>query len=98
MSNIYLDDFDEAMIRLGYRMVRYADDFLVLCHTQEEAGEARADVERVLVESRLRLNRDKTIITSFAEGFRFLGYLFTGDVAIRSPTKPAPRVRATGRR
>ena len=70
---------------------------MVLCHTQEEAVEARADVERVLAESRLRLNRDKTTITSFAESFRFLGYLFAGNWAIRAAKIP-PGLSVTGLR
>jgi group II intron reverse transcriptase/maturase/CRISPR-associated endonuclease Cas2 len=97
MSNIYLDEFDEAMIRLGYRLVRYADDFVVLCLSREEAAEARADVARLLGESRLRLNDEKTTVTSFAESFRFLGYLFVGDWAIRAAKIP-PSVGVTALR
>ena len=38
LSNIYLDPLDHLMEEKGYRMVRYADDFVILCHTRQEAG------------------------------------------------------------
>src|ERR1700736_3764260 len=44
LSNIYLDKLDWQMAQKGFEMVRYADDFIVLCRTQEQAQEA---LERV---------------------------------------------------
>ena len=37
LANIYLDPLDAAMAERGRRMVRYADDFVILCRTREEA-------------------------------------------------------------
>src|SRR5271167_3161328 len=46
LSNIYLDPLDHRMAELGYEMVRYADDFVVLCRTPQEAAAALAEVQR----------------------------------------------------
>ena len=40
LANIYLDPLDKLMTRKGYRMVRYADDFVILCRTREDADAA----------------------------------------------------------
>jgi RNA-directed DNA polymerase len=40
LSNIYLDPLDQLMAARGFEMVRYADDFVVLCRTRQEAAEA----------------------------------------------------------
>ena len=82
LSNVFLDEFDEQMVALGYHLVRYADDFVVACASREEAEDACRDAERILGASRLKLKREKTRVTSFDEGFRFLGYVFNGDVAL----------------
>ena len=87
LSNVFLDEFDEQMLALGHHLVRYADDFVVVCGSQREARAAQADTERLLGQSGLRLKSEKTHVTSFTEGFRFLGYLFVGDMAVRSPAK-----------
>ena len=59
--------------------MRYADDFVVLTRTEEEAYAARADVDAALAGLRLRLNARKTRVTCFDWGFRFLGVDFVGD-------------------
>ena len=46
LSNIYLNGLDHQMARKGYQMVRYADDFIVLCRSQEEAQRAHEEVQR----------------------------------------------------
>ncbi|MEL6613861.1 MAG: CRISPR-associated endonuclease Cas1, partial [Bacteroidota bacterium] len=76
LANLFLDRLDEAMLERGYQLVRYADDFVVLARTATQAEAALADVEAVLGELELELHRSKTRVTSFDEGFRFLGHLF----------------------
>lgn len=76
MANLYLDDFDEALLGENLRLVRFADDFLILCRDQEEAEAALDLTEEVIDGLQLRLNADKTRITSFEEGFKFLGVDF----------------------
>lgn len=87
LANFYLDCFDEAMQRRGLRLVRYADDFVVLCRSEAEAEAARAAVEQELAALKLRLASEKTTTTSFEKGFVFLGFLFCRGVVIERPGK-----------
>lgn len=73
MANVYLHPFDCEII-CNYKLVRYADDFLVLCKSKEEAEEALIVVERVLTNLELSLNPEKTRIAHFSEGIEFLGF------------------------
>lgn len=83
LANLYLDAFDERIEALGYRLVRYADDFVILCRSREQAEQALVDVGAVLDDLLLELNASKTRITSFAEGLHFLGYLLIGGMSLR---------------
>ena len=79
LSNIYLDPLDHLLAREGYQMVRYADDFVILCRSREEAERALAVVQRWTAEAGLTLHPDKTRIADAqqaGEGFDFLGYHF----------------------
>ena len=79
LANIYLHDLDVLMTSKGYRMVRYADDFVTLCNTEEEANKALAEVKQWMAENGLALHPDKTRIgncTIEGGGFEFLGYRF----------------------
>jgi hypothetical protein len=62
LSNIYLDELDQKMAELGYEMVRYADDFVILSRSREEAEEALEEVERWTAKAGLRLHPEKTRI------------------------------------
>lgn len=82
LSNIYLNPVDHHMAQAGYAMVRYADDFVILCRTQAEAEQALATI-RQLVESRgLTLHPRKTSVVDARQvgGFDFLGYHFERDM------------------
>jgi RNA-directed DNA polymerase len=79
LANIYLHPLDELMLGHGYRMVRFADDFVVLCRSREEAEAALAEIRRWVAENGLRLNPAKTHLGDCrkpGEGFDFLGYRF----------------------
>jgi group II intron reverse transcriptase/maturase len=76
LANLVLDDLDKALESRGYRHVRYADDFVVLCTTPEEAAQAKSFVEEVLGQLKLSLHETKTRLTDFREGFDFLGFRF----------------------
>ena len=79
MANIYLHPLDVHMAKLGYRMVRYADDFVVLCRSREEAEAALAEVRHWVERNGLGLHPHKTRIGDCrkpGEGFDFLGYRF----------------------
>lgn len=79
LANIYLHPLDALMAAHGYRMVRYADDFVVLCASREAAEAALALVGAWVAENGLRLHPDKTRLADFkrpGKGFDFLGYRF----------------------
>jgi RNA-directed DNA polymerase len=79
LANIYLHPLDELMARRGLRMVRYADDFVVLCKSREEADAALAEIRQWVEENGLRLSPAKTHLGDCriaGEGFDFLGYRF----------------------
>jgi group II intron reverse transcriptase/maturase len=90
LANLFLDSLDENLALFGQTVVRYADDFLVLCKTSEARGEVLELTDYLVAELELVLHREKTRLTSFDEGFRFLGAVFLKD-AIYLPfetTKP----------
>ena len=81
LSNIYLDPLDHAMAQWGYQMVRYADDFVVLCRSETEAHAALERVRTWTEQAGLRLHPDKTRVVDATQkgGFDFLGYHFERD-------------------
>ena len=79
LANLYLHPLDERLAGRGYRMVRYADDFVVLCRSQEEAVAALAEVRDWVEANGLALHPDKTHLGDCrqpGQGFEFLGYRF----------------------
>lgn len=78
LSNIYLNPLDQAMQRQGIEMVRYADDFVILCQSRAEAERALAQVQQWTAAAGLRLHPHKTRIVDAQQpgGFDFLGYHF----------------------
>ncbi len=79
LSNIYLDPLDHQMQREGLEMVRYADDFVILCRSAEEASRALELVQSWVTDHGLTLHPEKTkVVDVRTEGFDFLGYHFRG--------------------
>jgi RNA-directed DNA polymerase len=79
LANIYLDPLDWLMAGLGFEMVRYADDMVVLCRNQEEADSALEKLREWMGEAGLTLHPDKTrtVDMNLADShFDFLGYRF----------------------
>jgi len=79
LANIYLHSVDLALAEAGYRMIRYADDFVILCQTRVEAQSALALVSKLIEQKGLRLHPDKTKIVDLSQrggAFDFLGYRF----------------------
>jgi RNA-directed DNA polymerase len=78
LSNIYLDPLDQKMEREGIEMVRYADDFVLLCRTEEDARGVLQRVQDWTAQAGLNLHPEKTRIVNASErgGFDFLGYHF----------------------
>lgn len=104
LANIYLHPLDQHMLARGYRMVRYADDFVILCQSAHEAQQALAEVQGWMSENGLQLNMDKTSVGDCrvkGQGFEFLGYRFEAGrrlVRKKSLTKFKDAIRhRTGR-
>jgi RNA-directed DNA polymerase len=77
LANIYLDPLDHLLAGEGLAMVRYADDFVILCRTPEEAQRALALVQQWTAVAGLTLHPTKTRLLDIRqEGFDFLGYHF----------------------
>jgi RNA-directed DNA polymerase len=77
LANIYLDPLDHLLAAAGLAMVRYADDFVILCRTPEEAQRALALVQQWTVDNGLNLHPTKTrLVDVRQDGFDFLGYHF----------------------
>ncbi len=79
LSNIDLDPLDHLVARSGFEMVRYADDFVILCRTADEAARARELVREWVSTNVLTPHPTKTkVVDVRSEGFDFLGYHFRG--------------------
>jgi RNA-directed DNA polymerase len=79
LSNVYLDPLDHLLAERGFEMVRYADDFVILCRTPEEAPATLELVRQWVAENGLTPHPTKTkIVDARTEGFDFLGYHFRG--------------------
>lgn len=77
LANIYLHYFDKKMTSRGYKVVRFADDFVILTKSKSKAKRA-LQVTRQIIENelKLKLHPEKTVITNFYDGFKFLGFRF----------------------
>jgi RNA-directed DNA polymerase len=79
LANVYLHQIDLKLLQCGRRIIRYADDFVVLCQSREEAQAALADILDWMEEVRLQVSPEKTHVDnslSEGHGFQFLGYRF----------------------
>jgi RNA-directed DNA polymerase len=86
LANIYLNPLDHRMAEAGIAMVRYADDFVILCRSRAEAEQALARVKQWVEDNGLSLHPTKTkIVDARTDGFDFLGYTFRGQ--LRLPRK-----------
>jgi group II intron reverse transcriptase/maturase len=77
LANIVLNHLDWQLHQHGFRFVRYADDFVVLCLTHSQAEEALTLVTHTLRELGLQLSAEKTRITTYGKGYSFLGFVLS---------------------
>jgi group II intron reverse transcriptase/maturase len=86
LANIALNVLDQFLEERGFRFVRYADDFVVLCRSESQAKEALALIQPLLADRLgLELSPEKTVITKFRDGFTFLGFdISSWSVKMRS--------------
>jgi RNA-directed DNA polymerase len=99
LANLYLDPLDQQMARAGWEMVRYADDFVILCRTSAQAQRALAEVSAWVSQAGLTLHPEKTRVVDGRApgGFDFLGYHFERGMKwprAKSLKKLKERVRA----
>jgi RNA-directed DNA polymerase len=79
LANLYLNPLDHDMARRGWEMVRYADDFVVLCRSKEEAETVLNELRQWTTAAGLTLHPTKTrIVEATSAGFDFLGWHFRG--------------------
>ncbi|QMV15984.1 CRISPR-associated endonuclease Cas1 [Vibrio spartinae] len=87
MANLMLDDFDNDLKLQGFKLVRFADDFVILCKNKKRAEQAQMIAEKSLGEHGLALNPDKTHITEIDHSIQFLGYLFVNETVLDNPKR-----------
>lgn len=99
LANCYLHPLDMRLTECGWHMVRYADDFVVLCANEEQAQAALTEIQRWVEEHGLKLHPDKTRVGDCrqeGQGFEFLGYRFEAGrrrVRKKSEHKLRERIR-----
>jgi RNA-directed DNA polymerase len=101
LANLYLHPLDRLMHEKGYHMIRYADDFVVMCPNMETAQGALAEIEAWVAQNGLSLHPDKTHVGDCSvpgQGFEFLGYRFeAGKRWVRKKSLKALRERVRAR-
>ena len=83
LANLFLDELDESLLEKCYKLVRYADDFLILCKEKKQAQEALEVTDEILEGMGLDLDEEKTAITSFEAGFKYLGVIFLRSLIMK---------------
>lgn len=81
-ANLYLDFLDEAMLEQGQKIVRFADDFLILCKNEAAARGALELTQEALAKLQLRLDEDSEL-THFDRGFKYLGATFVRSIILQ---------------
>lgn len=96
LANLYLDTFDRTIEQLwpGARLIRYADDFIVLTSSEQAAREVLIEADAAASRVGLTLNAHKTSIRRLSEGFDFLGIRFSAEAdSERSSDEQASALR-----
>lgn len=94
LANLYLDEFDE-MLEKNFKLIRYADDIVILCRSKAEIEKAIETAKNTLEKLHLELNKDKTEVDNFDHGFQYLGFLFNNSMNVSFPENheaPSPAI------
>jgi RNA-directed DNA polymerase len=97
LANIVLDVLDRRLIQAGFRLIRYADDFVILCPDYASAEQALALTLDILDTLGLSASPEKTLVPPFAKGFTFLGFRIakcTASVRNKSVEKFKDKIRS----
>ena len=81
LANLFLDELDEELLRNGYKYIRYADDYVILCKKKEDAEKGLELSKQVL--EKLLLKLDEEEITTFDQGFKYLGVIFLKSMVMK---------------
>lgn len=85
LANIVLNQLDWQLHARGFNFVRYADDFVVICQSRNQAEGALHLVRQVLASLGLLLSAEKTRITTFGKGYSFLGFVLSAHARRMRP-------------
>jgi group II intron reverse transcriptase/maturase len=77
LANLVLNRLDWQLEAAGYRFARYADDFVIVCQTKQQAQEALMLVQLVLTDLGLKLSPEKTKVGTYGKGYNFLGFFLS---------------------
>ncbi len=88
LANLFLDELDEEIMECGFKIVRYSDDFIILCKSREKAEAAMQLTDEILEKMCLDLDDEDTSVTSFDNGFKFLGVIFVRSLIMTPFDKP----------
>jgi group II intron reverse transcriptase/maturase len=94
LSNILLTPFDQEMRSKGFQLTRFADDWVITCHSEAEAHAAIAAALRILKELGVELHPQKTRVVHVQHGFEFLGYKIKRGKRLKLS---ADKIRSTAR-
>lgn len=78
LANIYLHEFDRCMLERKFNLIRYADDFVIICSTEKRVKKALAEAKKILAKLKLQLHSGKTRIVH-TEEMQFLGFTIGGN-------------------
>lgn len=92
LSNIYLDDFDEAMAESPLKLVRFADDFVLLGRKEHQVQQGLEHISALLKTMGLAMHPEKTEVTNFQRGFQFLGHTFVGDLIVKNQKEKSSKL------
>jgi RNA-directed DNA polymerase len=81
LANLFLDELDEELLQKGYKYIRYADDYVILCKKKEDAEKGLELSKQVL--EKLLLKLDEEEITTFDQGFKYLGVIFLKSMVMK---------------
>ena len=101
LANIVLDVLDQRLIQAGFRLIRYADDFVILCLNYASAEQALALTIKILNSLSLSISPEKTMVTPYWRGFDFLGFHIarrTVSVRQKSVEKFKDKIRSLTKR
>ena len=101
LANIYLHRLDVEVRAAGFRLIRYADDFVILADRRWKAQAADRLVRHILADIGLQVAEAKSGVVAVRDGFEFLGFQFKGRFLrprSRALTRFKDEVRARTRR